>query len=164
MIAAIAPDGLIGCAGTIPWYYPLDLKFFKETTEGSAVIMGRKTWDSLPEKFRPLPNRQNLVVTRGTGDFHDPGCCSSLDVAIGRVETGRDAWIIGGAEIYRLGLAYADQIVLTLVPDLWDPTDLEPPESPVYFPWLSPKIWRDRVTEDHPDPRLSIARYWRKTA
>jgi dihydrofolate reductase len=169
MIAAVAPDGLIGCAGKIPWHYPGDLKFFKETTEGSTVIMGRKTWDSLPPKFRPLPNRRNIVLTKTSPESvqleglkktdHFP----SLITALGSVEDSKsDAWIIGGGEIYRLGLYRADQIVLTLVPE--PDLHLGLREDPVYFPWIPPNVWRDRIQEHPHDTRLSVARYWRKTA
>lgn len=158
MIAAVAESGLIGCAGKIPWHYPLDLKFFKETTEGCAVIMGRRTWDSLPPKFRPLPNRQNLVVSRGVGSFHDAGWCSSLAEALHQVDVGKDAWIIGGGEIYRQALSAADRIVLTLVPDV-----IADPTEPVYFPFLSPRVWelRSHAPQHHPDKRLQIAEYRR---
>lgn len=166
MIAAVAPDGLIGCAGKIPWHYPGDLKFFKETTEGATVIMGRKTWNSLPPKFRPLPNRQNLVVTRlPLDDIFIPGLprndqCCSLSQALERADPSLDRWIIGGGEIYRLGMLWADQIVLTLVDDMLDPRELN---QPIYFPFIPPNIWRDRIQEHPHDTRLSVARYWRKT-
>lgn len=160
LIAAVAPDGLIASAGKIPWHYPLDLKFFKETTEGCTVVMGRKTWLSLPEKFRPLRNRKNLVLTNDHGPARaalSPYAVGSMHEALSRAE-GSDVWIIGGAEVYRLGMLFADQIVLTLVDDMLHPWDIV---SPLYFPWISPQIWRDRITE-HPDPRLSVARYWKK--
>lgn len=117
MIFARARNGAIGKDGIMPWHLPEDLAHFKCVTLGHPVIMGRKTWDSLPPRFRPLPGRTNVVVTRQAG-WQQPGVAvaHSLDDAIARVSADpacTDAWIIGGAEIYRQALPQARTAVVT---------------------------------------------------
>lgn len=111
LIWAEADGGVIGAEGGMPWHVPEDLAHFKEVTLGAPVVMGRKTWDSLPERFRPLPERQNIVITR---QLH-----WSADGAH-RAETVADAvrgldrvWIIGGAEIFRQVIGDADRLEIT---------------------------------------------------
>src|SRR5665647_2840073 len=106
LIFARAANGVIGVNGKLPWHLPEDMVHFKRTTLGSPVIMGRKTWDSLPPKFRPLPGRLNIVVTRQP-DWHSVGALAahSLPDAMRRCPPDSDAWVIGGAELYKQALA-----------------------------------------------------------
>ena len=108
MIWAQARQGVIGKGGTIPWHLPEDLAHLKRMTLGSTVIMGRKTWDSLPNKFRPLPGRKNLVLTRNT-DWQAAGAQSfeNLAQALDACTQEQTVWIIGGAEIYRQAMEFA---------------------------------------------------------
>ena len=102
LIYARSRNGVIGREGQLPWHLPADLAHFKQTTLGQAVVMGRKTWDSLPERFRPLPGRSNIVVTRQS-DWQAEGAlrAASLPEALRLCGEVPDIWVIGGAEIYR---------------------------------------------------------------
>ena len=114
LIYARAANGVIGHNCTIPWHLPEDLAHFKALTQGHAVIMGRKTWDSLPARFRPLPGRRNVVITRNAdwrADGADP--VDSLDAALALLHDSPKVFVIGGAEIYALALPRADELVLT---------------------------------------------------
>ena len=114
LIFARAANGVIGKNGTLPWHLPEDLAHFKRTTLGCPVIMGRKTWDSLPSKFRPLPGRLNIVVTRQSG-WHGQGArhAGSLPEATALCPPDSSAWVIGGAEIYAQALPLAQTAVVT---------------------------------------------------
>jgi dihydrofolate reductase len=114
LIAAVARNGVIGHNNTLLWRLPEDLQFLKRTTMGSPVIMGRKTWDSLPERFRPLPGRRNIVVTRNP-QWRAEGALTttSLQAALAQLGDVPKAFVIGGAELYALALPLADQLVLT---------------------------------------------------
>jgi len=114
LILARAANGVIGINGKMPWHLPEDLAHFKRTTLGAPVIMGRKTWDSLPAKFRPLPGRLNIVVTRQP-DWRSEGALAahSLSEAARLCPGDSDAWVIGGAELYAQALALADTAVVT---------------------------------------------------
>jgi dihydrofolate reductase len=114
LIFARARNGVIGHNNTLPWHLPEDLAHFKATTLGQPVIMGRKTWDSLPVKFRPLPGRMNIVVTRQT-DWHSDGAhvVHSVDEALQACPTQAQPWVIGGAELYRLAMPLAKRVVVT---------------------------------------------------
>ena len=105
---------VIGNQGALPWHLPEDLAHFKRTTMGCPVIMGRKTWDSLPPKFRPLPGRLNVVITH-QDEWHATGAtrARSLDDAIALCPADCDAWVIGGAEIYAQSLPLASTAVVT---------------------------------------------------
>ena len=111
ILVAVSPEGIIGKDNSIPWHYSADLKRFKRLTLGKTVIMGRRTWESLPVK--PLPDRRNIVITRSSLD--DVECFSSIDDALATCEG--DVWFIGGAGIYQEALGKADIIDMTLVPD-----------------------------------------------
>ena len=113
LIWAQAADGVIGRGGTMPWHLPEDLAHFRMLTGNDTVVMGRKTWDSLPERFRPLPGRTNVVVTR-QDDWAGTGATvvHSLEHALTASPT-ETTWIIGGAELYRLALDDADRLEVT---------------------------------------------------
>ena len=114
LIFARAANGVIGKDNALPWHLPEDMAHFKHTTLGHPVIMGRKTWDSLPAKFRPLPGRLNIVVSRDTQWQGDGAArASSLQEAAALCPEGSDAWVIGGAEIYAAALPLADTAVVT---------------------------------------------------
>ncbi|MEY2874821.1 MAG: hypothetical protein RLZZ373_2192 [Pseudomonadota bacterium] len=120
LIAAVARNGVIGRDNGLVWHDPVDAKHFRTTTMGCPVIMGRKTWDSLPAKFRPLPGRRNLVVTRqpqwaGSEAARGAEVVFSLEAALAAVastDTPR-AFVMGGGELYALALPYADVLELT---------------------------------------------------
>jgi dihydrofolate reductase len=114
MIYARARNGVIGKQGQLPWHLPEDLAHFKRTTLGQAVVMGRVTWESLPEKFRPLPGRTNVVVSRQTS-FEATGAqvVSSLEAAMALFPTNEVVWLIGGAQLYAQALPLVSQIVVT---------------------------------------------------
>lgn len=101
MIWAQAAGGVIGRDGQLPWHLPEDLAHFKQVTLGAPVIMGRKTWESLPPRFRPLPGRRNIVVSRQAG-WAAPGAevAGSFDQALAWVADAPAAWVIGGAQLY----------------------------------------------------------------
>ncbi len=111
LIWAQSTSGVIGRDGTIPWHLPEDLARFKTLTMGHTVVMGRRTWDSLPTRFRPLPGRRNVVLTRNRG-FDAPGAevVGSIDDAI-----DDQTWVIGGSEIYHLALPAATRCEVTEV-------------------------------------------------
>lgn len=111
LIWAQSTSGVIGRDGAIPWHLPEDLARFKTLTMGHTVVMGRRTWDSLPARFRPLPGRRNMVLTRNSG-FEAPGAevVGSIDDAI-----DDQTWVIGGSEIYHLALPAATRCEVTEV-------------------------------------------------
>ncbi len=114
LIWAQARGGVIGKDGVMPWHLPEDLAHFKRVTLNHPVIMGRKTWDSIPPRFRPLPGRRNIVVTRQT-NLNQTGLepAPNLREALQFCENSPQVWIIGGAQIYAQALPLADELVVT---------------------------------------------------
>lgn len=135
ILAAVASNGVIGKDNRLPWHLPEDLGRFKALTTGHAVIMGRKTWESLPAKFRPLPQRLNIVVTRDPA-FSAPGALvtHSLLEAIAAAG-GAEAFVIGGAEIFIDVLPLADRLELTELDGAY--------EGDVFFPDFDRSAWRE---------------------
>lgn len=121
LIFARAANGVIGKNNALPWHLPEDMAHFKRTTLGCPVIMGRRTWDSLPPKFRPLPGRLNIVLTRQT-DWQAQGAlrAQSLPEACALCPADSNAWVIGGAELYAQALALADTAVVTEIDAIYD--------------------------------------------
>ena len=114
LIYARARNNVIGLNGDLPWHLPEDLAHFKRTTLGQPVVMGRVTWESIPEKFRPLPGRSNVVVSRQT-DYLATGATvvNSLEAAMALFPAEQVVWLIGGAQLYAQGLPLAAQVVVT---------------------------------------------------
>ncbi|MBS0450246.1 MAG: dihydrofolate reductase [Proteobacteria bacterium] len=114
IIFARARNGVIGKDGQMPWHLPEDLAHFKQQTGGAPVLMGRKTWDSLPPRFRPLPGRRNVVITR-QADWQAPGAerAANLQDAIALCAEAADIWVIGGGEIYAQAVPLAQRAVIT---------------------------------------------------
>ena len=113
LVWARSADGVIGADGGIPWHVPEDLAHFREVTGGATVVMGRRTWDSLPERFRPLPGRRNVVLTRDTAWSAD-GAVVVHDLAAA-LDTDEDVWVIGGGQVYAAALPFADRVSETVV-------------------------------------------------
>jgi dihydrofolate reductase len=140
LIYARAANGVIGKDGVIPWHLPEDLARFRQLTQGWPVIMGRKTWDSLPPKFRPLPGRRNLVISRQT-DWNQAGAekVASLETALALCRESQEVWIIGGAQIYAQAEPLADRAEVTeLAKDF---------EGDAYAPELG-SAWKVAARED----------------
>ncbi|MFN4148064.1 MAG: dihydrofolate reductase [Rhodocyclaceae bacterium] len=136
IVAAVAKNGVIGKDNALPWRLPEDMAHFKALTSGHAVLMGRKTWESLPAKFRPLPNRQNYVVTRDP-HYVAPGATvlHSLE-EVRKIGAGETAlFIIGGAELYRQTLPWADRLELTEIDAAFD--------GDAFFPDIDRRQWRE---------------------
>ena len=145
LIAALGENRVIGVDNSMPWHLPADFKYFKATTLGKPIIMGRKTWDSLG---RPLPGRLNLVVSRQTGlQLEGAEVFASLDAAVARaqawaVEQGvSEVMLIGGAQMYTQGLADADRLYLTRV-------GLSP-DGDAWFPEFDQAQWTLVSNEPH---------------
>ncbi len=114
LIFARARNGVIGHQNALPWHLPEDMAHFKQLTLGCPVIMGRKTWDSLPPKFRPLPGRLNIVVTRQTGWQAEGALVAhSIEQACAQCPSGATAWVIGGAQVYAQAMPLATEAVVT---------------------------------------------------
>ena len=143
LIAAVARNGVIGIDNRLPWHLPADLKHFKALTLGHAVIMGRKTWESLPAQFRPLPGRRNIVVTRDAG-YRTEGATVvlSLPAAIGAADNS-EAFVIGGAQLYAAAMPLADRLQLTAIDTTF--------EGDTFFPAIDPHQWREAARETHRD-------------
>jgi dihydrofolate reductase len=123
LVWAQAAGGVIGSGGALPWHLPEDLRLFKALTLGSTVVMGRRTWESLPPRFRPLPGRRNVVLSR-TLDGVEAGApvVASVEQVLGE----GDLWVIGGGEVYAAFLPHAEEAVVTQVGaefagDTWAP-------------------------------------------
>ncbi len=131
LIYARSRNGVIGKAGGLPWRLPEDLAHFKQVTVGCPVVMGRKTWDSLPPRFRPLPGRTNIVVTRQP-EWQAPGAtrAASLPEAIALCAGEPQAWVIGGAEIYAQALPLAHTIEVTEIDADFEGDAFAPPVGP----------------------------------
>lgn len=143
LIAAVAKNGVIGMDNRLPWRLPADLKHFKTLTLGSTVVMGRKTWESLPINFRPLPGRRNIVVTRNR-NFEAEGATvvASLPEALCAAKQG-ETFVIGGAELYAAALPLAQRLQLTEIN-----ADFE---GDTRFPVIDQGQWQEVARETHHD-------------
>jgi len=135
IIAAVAKNRVIGKDNRLIWNIPEDMARFKALTAGHTVIMGRKTWESLPPRFRPLPGRRNIVVSR-QDNYAAPGAevTDSLENSLKLAATAPTVFVIGGEQIYGQAMALADRLEITEV-------DLEP-EGDAWFPEISPAVWK----------------------
>lgn len=139
MIVAASENNAIGKDNDLLWHLPKDLKYFKETTKGHHIIMGRKTFDSVG---KPLPGRTNIVISRRE-DFHPEGVvrASNLENAIELVEDDQEPFVVGGAQIYEQALDYVDRIYLTRVHAHVN--------GDTHFPDLNPDEWQRVLHENH---------------
>ena len=141
LIWAQAHDRVIGAGGVMPWHLPEDLKHFRELTDGDPVLMGRRTWESLPERFRPLPGRANIVVTRDPG-YSAPGATvvHSLEAALAEAGAGT-VWVMGGAQLYTQSLPLADRVEVTEIDLSVDGDTVAPALGPEWHG--DPGPWRE---------------------
>ena len=165
LIVAMDSEGGIGKNNDLMWYLPKDMKFFKDTTQGQIVVMGRKNYDSIPEKYRPLPNRLNVVLTRNE-HFNAPDCLvfHSLETCLKHFEeeTERIVFIIGGGEIYRMALEsdMLDEMYITHVHHRY--------EAETFFPrfdeenWESHVIFEQEIDAQH-EAAFTVKKYTRKS-
>ena len=112
LIWAEARDRVVGAQGEIPWRLPADQKMFRQRTNGATVVMGRATWDSLPGRFRPLPGRRNVVLTRDPA-WSAPG--AEVAHSVEEVDLGGEVWVMGGETIYQAFLPVAEHILRTRI-------------------------------------------------
>ncbi len=139
LVAAVASNGIIGANGRLPWHFPEELRHFKEVTLGHPVIMGRRTWESLKG---PLPERENIVVTRTAG-YDAPGAAiaSSLDAALALCAGEPLAFVIGGSRLFEEALPFAAGLILTEIQRDF-PGD-------TWFPKFDRAHWREAKREAH---------------
>lgn len=146
LIYARAANGVIGNNNQLPWHLPEDMAFFKQKTAGSTVVMGRKTWDSLPARFRPLPGRHNVVVTRQAGWQPEPASeqvsvASTIEGALDTARAlGKPVWVMGGAQIYAQSLPLADEVWVTEIAQDF--------AGDAYAPSLGPE-WQEASRQAH---------------
>ena len=141
LIYARAANGVIGKNNAMPWHLPEDLAHFKRLTQGWPVVMGRKTWDSLPVRFRPLPGRRNVVITRQP-DWNEAGAqvAPSLADALAQCRASEEVWIVGGAQIYAQAEPLAERIEVTEIAHDFD--------GDAFAPSLG-AAWSEAAREDH---------------
>ena len=141
LIAAVAENGAIGFQNKLLYWLPNDLKRFKALTTGHPIVMGRKTFESLPKGA--LPNRRNIVLTKNAHfTAENTETFASLQQALAACKPDEDVFVIGGASVYQQALPYADRLCLTLVHDT-------PDEADAYFPQLNPEEWKVETEEKH---------------
>lgn len=168
LVWAQARHGAIGRDGTMPWHLPEDLAHFRAITTGAPVVMGRRTWESLPEKFRPLPGRTNVVVSR-RADYAAPGAIvtDSLERAIERAagvaqtEPGQSrrpepamVWVIGGGELYRQAMPFASDLVVTQI-------ELDVPDADTFAPEID-SGWHLTSTSERAISRTGVEYYFER--
>ncbi len=142
LVAAVAANNCIGKNGKLPWHIPEDMQHFKEMTSGKVVVMGRKTWESLPPKFRPLPNRVNVVITRQAEYAVPAGVEVFADIPRALEAHAEDEIaVIGGGEIYRQTIDRSDMLEITHVHQTVD--------GDAFFPEILAKLWQETAREDH---------------
>ena len=143
LIVAISENNVIGKNNALPWHLPTDMKYFRDTTMGHCVIMGRKNYDSIPLKYRPLEGRTNIIVTRQK-DFNAEGCIvvnsveEALQVAKNKNET--ELFVIGGADIFKQTLDITDKIYYTKIYHTFD--------GDVFFPEIDLSRWKLTMQTD----------------
>jgi dihydrofolate reductase len=144
-IAALSENRVIGKNNDLPWKLPDDMKFFMETTKGHHVIMGRKNYDSLKGKFKPLPNRTNIVITRQS-ELDAPGCIVLHNIKEGLLVANKngepECFIIGGSEIYDLAMPYTNRLYLTEIQAHIN--------GDTYFPEFNKNEWKE-ISRTHHD-------------
>jgi dihydrofolate reductase len=157
IICAMDQNRLIGKDNALPWHLPADLAFFKQTTLGKPILMGRKTYESIG---RPLPGRRNIIITRNR-DYQIDGCdtCQSIDAALELVADQQEIMLIGGASLYQQSLETAQHLYLTRIHASF--------EGDAWFPEFNPADWKEIWREDHhPDEKnrydFSFIKYSRK--
>ena len=142
IIVAIAKNNAIGLNNQLLYHLPNDLKRFKQLTTGHTIIMGRKTFESLPKGA--LPNRRNIVLSRQEGlHYENAECYRSIEEALMQCDYTEDVYIIGGGELYRQTIGLAKRIHLTVVDDM-------PTEADAFFPELKAEEWHEVLREEHP--------------
>ncbi len=145
MIVAVGENGAIGKNNDLLWHLPDDMKFFKETTTGHVIITGRKSYESIPVKWRPLPLRTNIILTTNKAiEYEGALVMHKLEDAItyAREKGEEEVFIIGGGQIYQLGLNIADRLYLTEVKASF--------EAEVFFPAFSKDEWVEIERRNHP--------------
>jgi dihydrofolate reductase len=150
LIAAIGKNNELGKDNTLLWNMPADMKYFRDTTRGHSVIMGRKTFESIG---RPLPNRRNIIITRDK-EYNTEGIeiVYSLDEAIEKVRDEDESFIIGGAEIYKQAIEKADKLYITEIDEVF-------PEADTFFPIIDKNIWKETRREDFKKDNENIYDY-----
>ncbi|MFO7617853.1 MAG: dihydrofolate reductase [Bacteroidales bacterium] len=142
LIAAVASNGAIGLGNNLLWHIPEDFRWFKKQTTGHTVVMGKRTWESLP--VRPLPGRINIVLSDNPGDcFEGCLCAGSIEEAISLMDPGKENFIIGGGMIYRQFLPWAQKVYLTRIHRDY--------EADTWFPEIPESDWTEAFREDHPE-------------
>jgi len=151
LIVAKAKNNVIGKDNDLIWHLPADMRFFTESTKGHVVIMGRRNWDSIPLKYRPLSNRENVVITRSK-TFSHPDCLvfNSIEEALEHYKNkatkneNRDLFIIGGGQIYAHSLAHnlCDELYVTFIDQAF--------EGDTYFPEIDENTWKKELILHHP--------------
>lgn len=141
IIAAMTKNRVIGLNGKLPWSLPEDMKLFKELTTGNTVIMGKNTWLSIPEKFRPLTNRTNLIVSSTLKQQSGVKVCKNINEAVNEAKKeGKDAYFIGGAQIYAEALKLADTLHISLVKENYI--------GDTFFPEINFEEWEEIDTKE----------------
>ncbi|HAZ28883.1 MAG TPA: hypothetical protein DCY48_03875 [Candidatus Magasanikbacteria bacterium] len=153
LVAAIAQNNCIGKNGEIPWHIPEDFKRMQEITKGKVLIMGRKTWESIPEKRRPLPERKNIVITRDVNYPLPPNVehYATIEKAL-EAHPGEDIVGFGGQKIYEEMMPMADVLDITHVNQTIE-------NGAAFFPAIDPAVWKESWREDHEG--FSFVRYAR---
>jgi dihydrofolate reductase len=141
LVAAMSLNRAIGNNGVIPWRFPRDMLRFRDLTIGKTVVMGRKTYESLPSRYRPLPNRRNLIITRQQLTFPGAEVLGNWEQVL-ELSKNTDVMICGGEEIYRLALPDADKIILTVVQQEFS--------GDSFFPDIDEKEWDLEFSEIEP--------------
>ena len=164
LIVAISQNRVIGKDNDLIWHLPADMGFFSAMTKGNSVLMGRKNWDSIPEKYRPLPKRTNIVVTRDTA-FNHEGCLVYHDIKNAIDEhsnqTNKDLYVIGGGQIYNFCLEndLVDEMYITQIDETFD--------GDTFFPEIDLNNWHKEKLFHHPvneknKHAFTVYRYYKK--
>ena len=139
IIVAVAKNNAIGKNNNLLWHIKEDLVYFKKTTLGATVVMGRKTFESIG---KPLPGRRNVVVSKTMNEIEGIEIFRSVDQALGSCSSNEEVFIIGGGEIYKQSISLVQRIFLTIV-------DVNIPDADTFFPELDMSQWREVFREDH---------------
>jgi dihydrofolate reductase len=150
IIVAIARNGAIGFENKLLYWLPNDLKRFKALTTGHTIIMGRKTFESLPKGA--LPNRRNIVLTRQDIEFPGAERYGSLEEALAHCTGEEEVFIIGGASVYQEALPLADKLCITHIEDT-------PAQADAFFPAIDPAVWKETSREVHPTDEKHLYPY-----